>query len=41
MEFLFDLPLASAVLPVLELATDLNQAPSMMGDTIKPPPPPK
>lgn len=42
MEFLFDLPHASAVLPVLELVTDLNQAPAVVGGNIKvPPPPPK
>ncbi len=41
MEFLFDLPHASAVLPVLEHVINLSEPPAAMGDTIKDPPPPK
>lgn len=40
MEFLFDLPHASAVLPVSADVTMPNQDPAMIGDNIKDPPPP-
>ncbi len=42
MDFLFDLPAATAVLPVTHLLMDTNPAPHIAGNDVpNPPPPPK